>query len=66
MPIMRPKRLRRPRLFCTAEDIPALSGGYILVIDLAEPVAVTSGRGKPRALAPGRYPIAALPRDRAG
>ncbi|MFY9625949.1 MAG: GIY-YIG nuclease family protein [Rhodoplanes sp.] len=55
MPIARPQGHKRPRLFRTAGDIPARAGGYILVIDLAEPVAVTIGRGKPQALAPGRY-----------
>lgn len=55
MPIVRPQGHKRPRLFRTAGDIPARAGGYILVIDLAEPVAVTIGRGKPQALAPGRY-----------
>lgn len=55
MAIIRPRRHRRLRLFRTAEEIPALSGGYILVIDLAEPVVVTVGRGAPQALAPGRY-----------
>ena len=55
MPIARPQGHKRPRLFRTAADIPARAGGYILVIDLAEPVAVTIGRGKPQALAPGRY-----------
>jgi Uri superfamily endonuclease len=55
MPIMRPRRHRRPRLFRTAEDIPALSGGYILVIDLTEIVVVAIGRVEPQAIAPGRY-----------
>ena len=55
MAIARPQCHKRPRLFRAAGDIPARAGGYILVIDLAEPVAVTIGRGKPQALAPGRY-----------
>lgn len=55
MAIIRPRRQGRPRLFRTAEDIPVLSGSYILVIDLTETVVVASGREKPRALAPGRY-----------
>ena len=39
----------------TAHDTPAVSGTYVLVIDLSEPVAV-SICGKPSALlAPGRY-----------
>jgi Uri superfamily endonuclease len=55
MPIMRPRRHRGHRLFRAAGDIPALSGGYILVIDLTEIVVVAIGHEKPQALAPGRY-----------
>lgn len=66
MPIMRPRRQRRPRLFRAAGDLPALSGGYILVIDLTEIVVVAIGHEKPQALAPGRYLYCGSAKDRAG
>jgi hypothetical protein len=46
---------RRPRLFRTTADIPALAGAYVLMIDLAKPVAVAVGGGKACALRAGRY-----------
>ena len=46
---------RRPRLFRTAADIPALVGAYVLMIDLAKPIAVAVGGGRACPLRAGRY-----------